>query len=69
MIVGSIASLAMGTTLISFALLLGEMTDSFNKGGDEMVKVAKDVMLKFIYVGIGALVAGWLMFACWMISG
>ena len=69
MIVGSIAALAMGAALPAFALLWGQMTDSFNKGGDAMVSASRNVMFQFIYIGIGALIAGWLMFACWMITG
>lgn len=69
MIVGSIASLAMGAALPAFALLWGQMTDSFGEGGDAMVNAARNVMYDFIYIGIGALIAGWLMFACWMIAG
>lgn len=34
-----------------------------------MVQQTKRTMLIFIYVGIGAFFAGWVMFACWMIAG
>jgi len=34
-----------------------------------MVEQSKVIMLEFIYIGIGAWVAGWGMFACWMIAG
>lgn len=53
----------------AFALLWGDMTDAFSQGGDKMVNASLQVMLKFIYIGIGVFVAGWLMFACWMIAG
>lgn len=53
----------------AFALLWGDMTDAFSQGGDQMVDASLQVMLKFIYIGIGVFVAGWLMFACWMIAG
>jgi ATP-binding cassette subfamily B (MDR/TAP) protein 1 len=69
MTVGTIASLAMGAALPAFALLWGDITDAFSIGGDTMVNAAKSVMYKFIYIGIGAFFAGWLMFACWMITG
>ena len=59
----------MGTAMPAFALLWGDMTDAFSQGGDEMVNASAQVMLKFIYIGIGVFVAGWLMFACWMIAG
>jgi ATP-binding cassette subfamily B (MDR/TAP) protein 1 len=59
----------MGTAMPAFALLWGDMTDAFMQGGDAMVQASFKVMLKFIYIGIGVFAAGWLMFACWMISG
>ena len=40
-IIGSIAALAMGAAIPAFALLWGNMTDSFGKGGDAMVDKAR----------------------------
>jgi hypothetical protein len=34
---GTVAALAMGTALPAFALLWGDMTNSFADGGDSMV--------------------------------
>lgn len=68
MIVGSIAAVAMGTAFPAFAYIWGSMTDSFTTA-DSMVQKSKETMFTFIYVGIGAFFAGWLMFACWMITG
>lgn len=67
MIVGSIAALAMGVALPSFSYIWGQMTDAF--ASQDMVEASRQTLLTFLYVGIGALFAGWLMFACWMISG
>lgn len=68
MIFGSICAAAMGVALPAFAILWGNMTNKFNS--DENIEdVAKTVMLQFIYIGLGALAAGWGMFACWMIAG
>lgn len=53
----------------AFALLWGNMTDSFAEGGDAMVDKARQVMYIFFGIGGGVFVAGWLMFACWMIAG
>ncbi len=69
MIVGTISALAMGVALPAFALLWGSVTDSFAEGGDEMVNASRDVMFQFFGVGAGALLAGWLMNACWTIAG
>jgi ATP-binding cassette subfamily B (MDR/TAP) protein 1 len=68
MAVGTVCACAMGTALPAFALLWGSMTNSFGNN-DTMVEAAKQVMLQFIYIGLGALVAGWGMFGCWMITG
>lgn len=68
MIVGSIAAAAMGTAMPAFAYIWGNMTDSFSDD-QSMVEASRSTMLTFIYVGIGAFAAGWLMFACWMITG
>jgi ATP-binding cassette subfamily B (MDR/TAP) protein 1 len=69
MIVGSIAAIAMGTAFPAFAFIWGKMTNSFGSGPDAMVDSSRNTMITFIYVGIGAFAAGWLMFACWMITG
>ena len=68
MIVGSIAAMAMGTAFPAFAYIWGQMTDSCT-APDGMVNKSRETMFTFIYVGVGAFFAGWLMFACWMITG
>jgi len=40
-VIGSFAALAMGAAIPAFALLWGDMTDSFGKGGDAMVDKAR----------------------------
>ena len=68
MVIGSIGAVAIGAAMPAFAYIWGEMTDSF-QDEDEMVPAAKETMFLFIYIGIGAFAAGWIMFACWMIAG
>jgi ATP-binding cassette, subfamily B (MDR/TAP), member 1 len=68
MVVGSICAAAMGVALPAFAILWGDMTNHFGTAFD-MKSAVRDIMLKFIYIGLGAFVAGWGMFACWMIAG
>jgi hypothetical protein len=67
MVVGSIAALGMGAAMPSFAYIWGHMTDAF--ASNDMVNASKTTLLTFLYVGIGTFIAGWLMFACWMITG
>jgi hypothetical protein len=59
----------MGAAMPVFALLWGNMTDSFGEGGDAMVNSARNIMFIFFGIGAAAFLAGWLMFACWMITG
>ena len=69
MLIGTFCAIITGGVMPVFAILWGEMTDVFNQGGDVMQNKAKDLMIIFIYIGVGAFLAGWGMFACWMISG
>jgi hypothetical protein len=69
MIVGSLAAVAMGASLPIFAFLRGDMTDSFSQRGDDMVEKSRSIMFIFFIVAAGVLVAGWIMFAGWMIAG
>ena len=70
MIVGSIAAIGMGASLPAFAFVWGRMTDSFSASDPNgMVDSSRNTMWIFFYIGAGAFVSGWLMFACWMIVG
>lgn len=68
MIVGSIAAIAQGVAMPAFALIFGRMINSFSDA-NSMVDKSRDAFLIFIWVGIGSFLVGWLMFACWMITG
>ncbi len=68
MAIGTICAGAMGAALPAFALLWGNLTDSYGDS-NSMVDGARQVMYNFFEIGAGALVAGWGMFACWMITG
>lgn len=68
MVIGSIGAIATGASMPAFAYIWGRMTDSF-LDADVMVEKSRESMLTFIYVGIGAFVAGLLMFGCWMVVG
>ena len=59
----------MGVALPAFAILWGDMSDKFSTSEAEIEAAGKKIMLQFIYIGLGALGAGWGMFACWMIAG
>ena len=68
MVFGSICAAVMGAALPSFTILWGDMTNTFRTSA-EMEQKAKELMFKFVYIGLGAFAAGWGMFACWMIAG
>jgi ATP-binding cassette, subfamily B (MDR/TAP), member 1 len=69
MIVGTIGAAAIGTAMPSFAFLWGNMTNTFGNSDSSLVEESKKIMIQFILIGVGAFVAGWLMYACWMIAG
>ena len=72
MAVGTFAAFGAGIAMPAFALLWGNMTDSFqtsNSDPDAMVKAAKKVMFNFLEIGSAVFVACWIMMACWMITG
>jgi len=68
MAIGSVAALTAGAAMPVFSYIMGDMIDAF-ESMDTMVQKSKETMLIFIYVGIGAFAAGWIMYACWMITG
>ena len=71
MIVGGIAAMGNGLALPLFALVFGDMTNALGNGSspDLMVSLAKSAMLKFFWVGLGALGASGISMGCWMITG
>lgn len=68
MVVGTIAAICNGAAMPLFALLWGDMIDSF-KSQTDMVDQTLKMLLLFIYIGIAVFVTGWLMIACWLITG
>ena len=66
MVIGTLFALANGGIMPLFALLWGDILNSFNQ--QDLVEDAKNTMLKFIYIGLGAFVSGWIMIACWVIT-
>ena len=66
---GTLAAMGMGAALPSFAILWGDITNSFGQGGQSMVDAAFQSMLQFLYIGAAVFVVAWVMFACWMITG
>lgn len=69
MILGTIGATAIGTAMPSFALLWGNMTSTFGNSDSDLVAASKTIMIEFILIGVGAFIAGWVMYACWMIAG
>lgn len=69
MVIGTLGGLALGASTPVFILFWGEFTDVFNQSIDAIVEEAKQILLKFIYLGIGTLIMGWAMISCWIITG
>lgn len=67
MILGSLGAIAVGAAMPAFAFIWGKMTDSF--GTTSIVDSSRETMYIFFYLGAGILVAGFLMYGCWMIAG
>ncbi|MFM7852749.1 MAG: hypothetical protein ACKO96_12745, partial [Flammeovirgaceae bacterium] len=67
-IVGSLCACGMGASLPLFTLFWGDLTDSLNDK-NRMVDATRKVLINFIYIGIGAFISGWGMFACWIVVG
>ena len=68
MSVGALAAVCNGAALPLFALLWGNMIDTF-KSKAEMVDQAREMLLIFVYIGLGAFITGWIMIGCWLITG
>jgi ATP-binding cassette, subfamily B (MDR/TAP), member 1 len=69
MVVGTLGGLALGASTPVFILFWGQFTDVFSSNIDVIVEEAKNQLLKFIYLGIGALLLGWAMVTGWTITG
>jgi ATP-binding cassette subfamily B (MDR/TAP) protein 1 len=68
MALGTFMAICNGASMPLFALLWGNMLDSF-AGYDDMVNQTFHMLLLFIYVGLGVFASGWVMVAAWLITG
>jgi threonine/homoserine/homoserine lactone efflux protein len=69
MIAGSLGGLALGVCTPLFILFWGQFTNVFGQSVDQIVEESLKELIKFIYLGIGTLFVGWVMIACWLITG
>ncbi|KAG2428639.1 hypothetical protein HXX76_011345 [Chlamydomonas incerta] len=70
MVVGAIGALGNGTLLPLFAILFGEFTDAFgDPDSGHFMKTVSNLALKFLYLGLGAIVASYLEAGVWMYTG
>ncbi|KAE8697979.1 ABC transporter B family member 12 [Hibiscus syriacus] len=71
MIAGTIGAIGNGISMPLMTILFGELTDSFgqNQNNNEVVNSVSEVALNFVYLGVGAAVAGFLQVTCWMVTG
>lgn len=65
---GTFASICNGASIPLFALLWGNMIDSFSSI-DDMVHQTLDMLKIFVYISIGIFISGWIMIASWLITG
>ena len=66
--IGSLFSVLMGSALPIFANITGKMIDSFAVNIDRY-EDAKNNLFYFIYLGLGSLLVGTVMYATWSITG
>ncbi|XVF80464.1 hypothetical protein PTKIN_Ptkin15bG0076000 [Pterospermum kingtungense] len=71
MIAGTIGAIGNGLTMPLMTIFFGDLTDSFgeNQNNNEVVDAVSEVALKFVYLGVGAAMAGFLQVTCWMVTG
>ncbi|PON51595.1 ABC transporter [Parasponia andersonii] len=71
MIAGTVGAIGNGLGLPLMTVLFGQMINSFgnNQNNKDVVDVVSKVSLKFVYLGLGTLVAAFLQVACWMVTG
>jgi ATP-binding cassette subfamily B (MDR/TAP) protein 1 len=68
MAVGIIAAICNGGSMPLFALLFGNMLDSF-KTLTDLTSITLYLLLVFIYLGVAVFVTGWIMIGCWSLTG
>ena len=68
MVVGTIAAICNGGSIPLFALLFGDMLDSF-KTLTDLTSTTLYLLLVFIYLGVAVFVTGWIMIGSWAITG
>ncbi|GFR42553.1 hypothetical protein Agub_g3460 [Astrephomene gubernaculifera] len=71
MILGFIGAAGNGTLLPLFAVVFGEFTDAFGTGpgNPKFMSLVSSIALKFLYLGIAAIVGSYLEAALWMYTG
>ncbi|CAM0884760.1 unnamed protein product [Alopecurus aequalis] len=70
MLVGTLASMANGASQPLMALLFSDAIDAFGGAtGSNVLQRVNQVVLKFVYLGIGAAIVSFLQVSCWTITG
>ncbi|CAI5536824.1 unnamed protein product [Closterium sp. Naga37s-1] len=72
MLCGSTAAIGLGVAFPLISLLFGDLTDAFGQNSADpsaLLVAVTDVSIKFVYLAIGAGVAGYIEMACWMTTG
>ncbi|KAL5839191.1 hypothetical protein ACOSQ3_011895 [Xanthoceras sorbifolium] len=70
MIVGTLGALMSGLAQPLMTVMFGDLINSFGSATrDNVVQLVSKVSLKFVYLAIGAGIAGFLQVSCWMSTG
>ncbi|XP_010999324.1 PREDICTED: ABC transporter B family member 4-like [Populus euphratica] len=72
MFVGTIAAIGNGTCMPTMTIIFGQLVNAFGSTStniEEVTHEVSQVALKFVYLGLGAMVAAFLQVSCWMVTG
>jgi ATP-binding cassette subfamily B (MDR/TAP) protein 1 len=69
MVLGIICASALGASYPLFSFLWGDMIDSLALVDADIIGESRKLLIRFIYLGVGACIVGWGMFTSWRIAG
>ncbi|CAK7327444.1 unnamed protein product [Dovyalis caffra] len=72
MFVGTIAAIGNGSCMPTMTIMFGQIVNAFGSTStniEEVTHEVSQVALKYVYLGLGAMVAAFLQVSCWMVTG